>query len=342
MKTTDLLTQIQSRTQSVTTSKGSSRRKQIITTLLKAVVSIGLILWILRDTELSEILASIGSTNLLVLSLAFSLNLVGWLSTAYRWRALLAAQKVHASIAFLMNSCAVSVFFNNLLPSTIGGDAVRIYDSWRLGCSKAVAVTVIFADRFIGLIALMLFTLAALSLYGTVDQDAVTLWAAVLLGSGAMMVVIWLTLSPPPVLLSLLERVPLLQKFKRVMDAFATFRGEKRVLFKALLLSVVLQANVVIHYYVIGRALDLPIPLHAFFMFIPLTIFIMMVPISINAVGIRENVFVFFFALYGVSAPEAIAFAWISYAIVLIQGIIGGVVYALRTNRKEMEFSVNP
>jgi uncharacterized protein (TIRG00374 family) len=333
-------TQRQSGTISVAPAR--SGLKQALPTLLKSAVSIGLILWILKDTNLSEIFGSIASANLLILFLALWLNLVGWLATSYRWRALLSVHNVNASIGFLMNSCAVSVFFNNLLPSTIGGDAVRIYDSWRAGCSKAAAVTVIFADRFIGLIALMLFTLAALLFYGTVGQDTLTLWGAALVGSLVMVVIGWLVLSPPQNLILLLQKVRLLQKLNRLVDAFATYRNQTGVLWKALLLSIVLQANVVIHYSMIGWALDLPIPLHAYFIFIPLTIFVMMVPISINAVGIRENVFIFFFAMYGVAAPEAIAFAWISYAIVLAQGIIGGVVYALRNNRKEIALSVNP
>lgn len=56
----------------------------------------------------------------------------------------------------------------------------------------------------------------------------------------------------------------------------------------------------------------------------------MMLPVSINGIGLRENVFFFFLALFAVTKTDAIAFAWIEYGILLLQGVGGGLVYALR------------
>lgn len=56
----------------------------------------------------------------------------------------------------------------------------------------------------------------------------------------------------------------------------------------------------------------------------------MMLPVSANAIGLREGAFVFFFSSYGVSTERAGAFAWLAYGTVLLLGLVGGVVYALR------------
>ena len=56
----------------------------------------------------------------------------------------------------------------------------------------------------------------------------------------------------------------------------------------------------------------------------------MMLPISINGIGLRESVFVFFFSAFGVVKYQAIAFAWLAYGLVILQGLLGGIVYALR------------
>jgi hypothetical protein len=101
-------------------------------------------------------------------------------------------------------------------------------------------------------------------------------------------------------------------------------------LVKALVLSMLLQVNVIIHYYLIALALGLSLPFYSFFLIIPLATVIMMVPISVNAIGIRENVFAFFFAPFGILVPQAVAFAWLAYGMVLIQGVLGGIVYGLR------------
>ena len=95
-------------------------------------------------------------------------------------------------------------------------------------------------------------------------------------------------------------------------DSILVFSGRRDALVKALTLSGLLEAVVILHYFAIAGALGLPVPLSAFFLIIPLSVFVMMLPISINAIGIRENVFVFFFGFYGVSKADAVAFAWLA------------------------------
>ncbi len=317
---------------SAETGRDTSSQKQLILTAIKGFISIILIYWILRDTNLRAILAAISSASPILVVLAASLHGIGFMLSAYRWRLLLRAQGIDASILFLIKSSIVSIFFNNFLPSTIGGDAVRAYDSWRLGRSKSSAVAVIFVDRFLGMLALMLFALGALLVTDelTANIPFLSLW--VLLGVGGMLLLTWMIFMPSSHVATLVAniRLPFWQKVQRLINAFGAFQGRKDALAGALGLSLLLQANVVVHYYLIAKALGLPIPLYSFFLIIPLVSVLMMIPVSINAIGIRENAFVFFFAAFGVLKPEAVAFAWVAYGLVLLQGVLGGVVYALR------------
>jgi hypothetical protein len=314
----------------------AKQKKQFILTAIKFCVSGTLIYWILQSTNLTEIFAVMGSANLLLILVAASLKFVGYYVSALRWRILLKAQGVKANISFLFESYLVSSFFNNLLPSIIGGDAVRAYDSWRVGTGKVGAVAVIFIDRFLGLVALMLFAVAAMFVSGQLTAHLPFLHLWMLLGTILMILILWLVFMPSQGIWKKIETIrfpcsQLLHKFiKKMMDAFLAFKGKKDTLSSAFGLSVLLQTNVVIHFYLIAMALDFPIPFHHFFLIIPLSIFIMMLPISINAIGIRENIFAFFFASYGVSKPEAVAFAWLVYSLVILQGLLGGIVYAFR------------
>jgi hypothetical protein len=54
----------------------------------------------------------------------------------------------------------------------------------------------------------------------------------------------------------------------------------------------------------------------------------MMVPVSINGIGVRENLFVFFLASFGVAEATGLAFAWLDYGLLLLQALAGGLVYA--------------
>jgi hypothetical protein len=56
----------------------------------------------------------------------------------------------------------------------------------------------------------------------------------------------------------------------------------------------------------------------------------MMLPVTVNGIGLRENALFFFLSFYGVLKPQAIAFAWVVYGMLLVFGIIGGFVYLFR------------
>ena len=144
----------------VETKQSVASKKRLILTAIKCVVSGSLIYWIVRGSNLGEIFMAVRSANTPLLLLGFSLNFVGIYVSAHRWRVLLKAQGVNVSFPFLLKSYLVGIFFNNFLPSTIGGDAVRAYDSWRVGKSKAGAVTVVFCG----------------SVFRHIDVDAVCPW----------------------------------------------------------------------------------------------------------------------------------------------------------------------
>jgi|GEM_PF-58587 len=308
-------------------------RKRLFT-LLKIAISVTLIYFLLRDTSVSEVLAAMQGANIPLLLLAFSLHLVGFTISAYRWRGLMRAQDMDASIPYLIQSYVVSMFFNNFLPSTIGGDAIRAYDSWRLGQKRTDSVAVVFVDRFLGLLVLMLFALIAVLFPSAITDSAPGLYLWVFVGTAGIILISWMMFVPSQLLPSILNKLPMpgkmREKLQAILRAFLAFQGKTGVLIRALMWSVLLQANVVLHYYLISEALGLGIPPISFFLIVPLATFVMMLPISINGIGVRESTFVFFFGAFAVSSAAAIAFSWIVYGMVVIQGLLGGIVYTLR------------
>jgi glycosyltransferase 2 family protein len=311
-------------------------KKRLFLTAVKCVVSGSLICWIIQDVNLGEILMAVHSANNALLVLAFSLTFVGLYVSVDRWRVLLEAQGVNVSFSFLFRSYLVGIFFNNILPSTIGGDTVRGYDSWRVAKNKRGALAVIFVDRFLGTLALMLFAFGAQLVSRQLTATLPFLALGTLLGTVGMVLFVWIIFIPSRQMSAFIcrTRLPFSRKLQsildRIIDAFLGFQGRKDVLARALGLSLILQANVVMHYYLFAKALDFPVPLYNFFLIIPLTLFIMMVPVSINAIGIRESALVFFFAPFGVPKSAAIALAWLTYGVVIFQGLLGAIVYAFR------------
>lgn len=315
--------------------------------VLKIALSAGLIYWILHGADLRTIWHTMANADRTILAVAFMSYFIGYYITASRWGWLLRAQGIIAPILYLCKSFMVAMFFNNFLPSTVGGDAVRMFDSWRLGNSKTDAVTVIFVDRFIGLLSLLTFASIGVLLTPQVSSLVPGLWIWVVLACCGAFFAAFLIFYPPPRFIEVLasKRVTIPNKVKgladRITNAVSLFRGRHDVLIPALTLSFILQANVVFHYFLVAMALGLNIPLMAFFAIVPLAILLMMVPISINGIGVRESVFTFFLAAYGVGQSHAVAFAWLIYGMILLQGVLGGLVFAFRRSARQKDVEVD-
>lgn len=316
-------------------------------TLLRVAVSAALIAWILRGTDLREVLAIFRTADVRYILTAICLIPIGYLSSVSRWQILLRAQGGDASFGFLTRSLMTGVFFNNLLPSTIGGDAIRAWDTARSGVSRGTALTIIVVDRFVGLLALLLF--AAIGLVGAtrLNEEAPQL-AFWVVGVGAVMIVaaalLFLPSSRGPELLARLgirlgTRLP-----GKVAAALFAFQGKGRALAGAFFWSLCLQAIVVLNAWVTARALRIELGLAPFFLMIPLAVFVTMIPVSINGIGVRENLFVFFFAALGVAEASGLAFAWLEYGLLLLQALAGAMVYAVsgrdRRDRRKQRIPV--
>ena len=322
-----------------------TEKKYQLLIALKIMIAIILISVIVSRVSLEDVWSYFLSADKWLIAGAFLLYFVGFCMIAVRWKLLLWVQGVKVSFVALLKSVTVAVFFNNFLPSTIGGDAVRAYDSWKMGCSKTQSVSIIFIDRLLGIFTLFMFALIAL-LLSSVElsfiQDA-KIWvlAAAALGFLGIYVLFFKAAVVSRYLQKRDHIAPkFLRKFlRKVFDVFAVYNGKPRVLFAALGLSVLLQLNVILHYYLLALSLGIEIPLQSMFIIIPVAIAAMMIPVSINAIGVREAIFVAMLAFYGVSNAAALAFAWLSFFLITVRGVLGGIIFLLRgrTPRKISE-----
>lgn len=316
--------------------------------LLKLTISIGLVGWIIQDIDFSGVGEVFRGADVNLLVLAFSLFFVGYLLTAVRWRFLMSIHGVRPPLLVLVQSFMVGIFFNNILPSTIGGDLSRMYDAWRIARDKSMAVSVVLVDRFLGVLALILW--AALAVLISQEIRALpAVYIPVIVVFALAIVLVALLFGRPRAgvdraigwLRKTLERGPAYidRPATKMLDSVDPYYQHNQVLLKALSVSLALQFNVIVHFWLIARALDIEISITAMCVIIPCSLMIMMLPISVNAIGVREVTFVYFMSLFGISDEGALVFAWIAFVFVLCQGLLGGLVFALR--RKPPDLSGN-
>jgi uncharacterized protein (TIRG00374 family) len=148
-----------------------SRLKNTLSFIIKAIVSIALIWYLLSITEFSAVIASLKSASPFWLLLSFITLIIGKIITSYRWQVLLKAQNIDIPLRFLIGSVFVGQFFNSFLPTTIGGDAMRAYDTAERSKQSTKSVVSVFADRLIGVFALALLAVFALGIGFVSGQD---------------------------------------------------------------------------------------------------------------------------------------------------------------------------
>ena len=129
---------------------------------LRLGVSASLIAWMIGRAELSHVGDVLRAADAMLIAVAFASYFVGYMVSVARWRVLLAAQGIRPRFSYLYWSFMIGVFFNQLLPTTIGGDVAR-YQYTAAG-GRGAALSAVLLDRVFGTVSLMLFVIAGLAL----------------------------------------------------------------------------------------------------------------------------------------------------------------------------------
>ncbi len=310
----------------------SGRVRRASSFVLKLSISIGLLAVLFRQTDVRAVAARLQQVELGWVLLALLVHLALLLISGWRWRRLLVTQNVHASTWQLTVSCLLANFFNNFLPSNIGGDVVRIADTASLTRSRTVAAAVVLLDRALGLIAL--FAVAASG--SLLLQDALPgtgyLWALLVTGSlGAALVVSRPALVPR--LLRPLTRVRedwVTERLGRLEDMLARVGSDRARLLQAFAGALAVQVLVVVFYLCVARGLHIDLPLRDALVIVPVSLVIQLAPVSINGFGVREAVFSYLFRRLGHPVDAGLALSIAGAALLILASLPGGLVFLLR------------
>jgi uncharacterized protein (TIRG00374 family) len=311
------------------------KKKNLLTLLLKLIFSLSILAYILTaKTSFPAIGTVLRQVSIFWLAVAFSLHAFGLFASAYRWQILARAQADEIPLAFLAKSYLVGTFFNNFLPTRFGGDIVRIWDGSRYSKSLIKSSAIVMVERFTGIIVLFLFAVVASLFRLDMARHIPVIWVSLLLGLLGLFVIAAFFLPVSKRLLSFLRGPRLFEKAKDkiifLRETILHYRNQKRPFLRATFWALLLQLNVILYYFLIGKALHLHIHIIDYFVFIPIYLIIQIIPITINGLGLREGTSIEIFKFYGISPQAAVSFSLIDFAFNLILGLIGGIIYVSR------------
>jgi uncharacterized membrane protein YbhN (UPF0104 family) len=255
------------------------------------------------------------------------------LISAYKWGVLLRANGKAQPYPWLVGIYFVGQFANNFLPTSVGGDAIRVVALGRRTGSYAQASASVFMERLSGFLALSLIALGALLVTSTdlfglrLVSDPTLTWASSGLALAALAAGAVALASP--VLLRRFGR--LIPRFARgpLQSAAATlgeYAGSPATLAKVMGLSLLFHTCWISMHLACGLALRIAAPPMIYALMVPLTDMIGLAPIFFNNVGARDLVFTLYLRQVGVPTATALALAFTAFTVRLVVSSIGGLV----------------
>jgi uncharacterized protein (TIRG00374 family) len=328
---------------------GGARAKSLVVLMAKIVISGGLLYWLFSRVDFARLWTYARTASpgwLLVGLLLYTLSL---LIGTWRWGLILGAQSVSVPGRTLLSSYLVATFFNNFLPSNIGGDVVRIRDTASAAGSKTLATTVVLIDRGMGLMGLVLVAaIGASASQGAAGTASVPVWPS-LLWAGLLLSV---AVSAPAVFapasvgqllqpLRVFHQEWVTTRIERVTDALGRLRKNPEAIVGCFGGAVVVQTVMVSFYAAVAASMRIPISPWHLAVIVPISFIVQMLPVSVNGFGVREATFTFYFTQLGVPHPleSALMVSFLGAALIMLFSLSGAFVYLGRTFNRHIETS---
>jgi glycosyltransferase 2 family protein len=308
--------------------------RRIVLSSLKILVSAALLYLTLRKVDFHELASRFNVASLGWIGLAIAATLLQLFLGVLRWREVSAECGAPLALTQATRYNLIGAFFNQTLPSSIGGDAVRLWLVARAGAGWRAATYSIFVDRAIGLIALAIVIVASLPWSYRLISDPS--------GRTALLFVDFAALAGGLGFLALGRlHWPWLKRWWATHHIHACSVIANRVIFgrqhgpKVASLSILVHVLTVVIAWCVVRSIAAPVLFGQIFQLVPPVMLITMMPISIAGWGVREATMGLAFGYAGLMVNEGVNISLLYGAVSFIVGAIGGLVWILSAEKAE-------
>ncbi len=274
-----------------------------------------------------DILKALKGTNKLIFILGFISFTFAISIASIRLKLIIESQGIAATFYEALSLTFIGYFFNNFLPTSIGGDFVKAYYLSNKTHNKLGAYASVFIDRFIGLITMIFMAFIALLFVGesTVDIAARYMIYAITAIAILMMALILNKNFAKIFSVFLLFVKPIEEKLRRAYNAIHMYKSSKRLVIQSTAISVVSQSLFFVSIGILAFSIGSPIPITNIFLMMPIIGVLSLLP-SINGLGLREgSTVVFFGPIIGNENAFAVSILWL--LVLLMTSLIGGIIY---------------
>jgi uncharacterized membrane protein YbhN (UPF0104 family) len=307
-------------------------RVLLVIRLVVTPLLLGVLLLKVSDGWTSSVVPPFTTETVLWLLGAFLLTFFGVVLSAMRWAAVLRALGQHPRVRRLLSHYLAGQFMANVLPSTIGGDALRVSRQSRDSGQSPTSFASVVLERMTGWLVLPVITLVGLLVNpGLRHLGRATRVAEAVAGVTLVLLVVVLVLTARP------SATPLSHNEGWRRFASAVRMGVRQLVHdpaaaaRVIATGFAYQLVLVVSVLMAARALGMPAGVGptALLAFVPAVLIAQVLPITFQGLGVRESLFVLFLQPLGVAKPQAVALGLLLYLLNLLVSLLGAPAFAI-------------
>ena len=304
-------------------------KKKLLFTLklLTTLVLSFLILW---NVDWKEIWLAFKNANVILIAVIFVLMVSGVFASAFKWKILLSIHNIYFQYNKLYKYYFTAVFFNNFLPSIVGGDGYRIYKTYKNPQSKSGAVIAILMERITGILALLLLGYIGTIVVYAKSGDEIARIGLLIGSTGFGVLLIFLfAFKIKRSLFSELKRKYFPQKVTAVIANLQEYYDNPSKTMIVLLLSLFFQSILIWNRLLLLVAVGESMSIFQLAIAVAGSTVIAMVPISLNGIGLLDGSFIYLLVHFGIGYEHALLVMVLIRALNVPLSLFGGIFYFL-------------
>jgi D,D-heptose 1,7-bisphosphate phosphatase len=300
--------------------------RRTLVLLAKAATSVLLLYLSLRWVNLGALTDRLSRLDPAWIVLAVLLMAAQMIFLSIRWRQIAIRCGAGMDFGAALQINFIAAFFNQVLPSTVGGDGVRIWLAARKGAGWASATYSVLLDRIFGVFVLALFVIACLPWTLQLIRDPAPRVVLIVLAFGAI--------AGPLVLLSIglrfrqwLGQRAITRHLSAAAQAAGTLCGSPRSAATVFGCSIAIHLLTITAAWCCIRAVAAPVGFAHVLFLTPPVLLLATVPISIAGWGVRESSMIAAFAYAGLAESDGLTLSILFGVVSFVVGIVGGIVW---------------
>jgi uncharacterized membrane protein YbhN (UPF0104 family) len=313
------------------TNTAKSPRRQSVGLWLRVIVSAVLLAVLVTKIHPGDLLPERRHMSTLAF-LAAGLLFTGFglVLSAWRWQRVLEVFDARVPLRTLTGHYFAGQFVGNVLPSTVGGDVVRVSRTATTTGSGSIAFASVVLERLTGFIALpLLVFIGFLFRPSLLDNNHAWIGLAIAFGTLLLLGVILLVVGHPRLAGRFAERENWMRFIGAVHIGIDRLRRRPRDVFGVLGAAILYQFSVIVAVYCAAQALDISVPNAALVAFVPAVAMAQTIPLSVSGFGVREGMLVLLLHPLGVSTSSAVALGLFWYGMLLVVSLLGAPLFAV-------------